>query len=59
MLGGNDLRAIIHGQVANNGHVATHLSWADDSQQADVLRLDVVRDGKVSDSRFYTAPDLG
>lgn len=59
MLGGNDLRVTIHGQVANNGRVATHLTWADDSQQADVLRLDVVRNGRVSGSRFHTAADMG
>jgi len=39
MFGDNDLRLTIRGQVANNGHVATQLSWADDSQQMDVLRL--------------------
>lgn len=59
MFSGVDLRVAIHAQVANNGYVATQLSWADDSQHVDVLRLDAVRDGRLSDSRFYTAADMG
>ena len=59
MFSGNDLRLTIHGQLATNGHVATQLSWADDTQQMDVLRLDVVDDGKVAHSHFHTDAELG
>ena len=59
MFSDNDLRLTIHGQVPTGGHGATQLSWADDSQQMDVLRLDVVSDGKVTDSHFHTDADLG
>ncbi len=59
MFNGNDLRLTIHGQVASDGHVATQLSWADDSQQMDVLRLDLVSAGKIIDSHFHTNADLG
>jgi hypothetical protein len=57
--GGSDLRLTIHNQVAADDYVATQLSWVSGLERFDVLRLDLVRNGKVSTSCFTTGADLG
>lgn len=51
------MRLTIHGQVSTGGYVATQVSWLGEDRRLDFLRLDVVQNGRLTDSNFQpTSP---
>ena len=54
-----DLRLAMGQQVATDSYVATSYQWVTESGQVDVLRLDVVLDGKMQSSTYAALGGFG